>query len=207
MSRVFRVFLTAAFVFSTFQLFAQSSDDVESNEVETGEVKSGHTHPDFDFSLTMSPLHLALPMLELNGELKLANKFGMSLIGAYGRPRVVATYSDGTKENYTFSAYELGGQCVFYPIGNFRHGMQLGAEVLYVKVLGNIDNVSLEGAGLGVGPFIGYKLIFDNGITLNAQLGVERLFLRASASDSSSSANANDKKTTALLNLNVGYSF
>ena len=88
-----------------------------------------------------------------------------------------------------------------YVIGDFRHGMQLGGEVLYLHL--NDDRLSATGEGLAVGPFLGYKIMIDAGFTFDAQLGFEHVSARANSGTST----ANDKSIIPLLNLNVGWSF
>ena len=52
-----------------------------------------------------------------------------------------------------------------YVIGDFRHGMQLGGEVLYLHL--NDDRIAISGEGLAVGPFLGYKIMIDAGFTFD----------------------------------------
>ena len=146
------------------------------------------------FSLTISPIHLTFPVVELTGEIRAHDKLGVALIGGAGR------YTDKSV-NISAAVYEIGAQLRFYPIGDFRHGMQLGAEVLYVHLTQN--NLSLRGEGVGVGPFIGYKVISNAGFTFDAQMGGQYIGVRATDGYSSGSG----KDVIVLLNLNVGWSF
>ncbi|MEK6608476.1 MAG: hypothetical protein AABZ30_12520 [Myxococcota bacterium] len=148
-------------------------------------------------SITISPIHLSLPVAEVTAEFRLADSIGVAAIGGFG--------SVGG-----FSAYEVGGHFRWYPVGSFVHGMQLGAEVLYLGIsdddIGE-SGVSGSGNGFAVGPFIGYKIATNVGFTFDAQLGVEKVFARAEASSGSASATAEAETTIPLLNLNVGWSF
>ena len=65
------------------------------------------------------------------------------------------------------------------------------------------SNLSAKGEGVAVGPFLGYKYTADVGFTFDAQLGIERVFAKAT----SGSSNASDSTYVPLLNLNVGWSF
>ena len=151
--------------------------------------------PDRVFSLTWSPLHLILPVVELTGEFKPMPHFGVSVIAGVGSVTDSMTKVSGR-------ALEGGGQINWYPLRDFA-GLDFGVEALYLS----IDNVNLDSsataAGLAIGPFIGYKAMFPFGLTLVAQLGVE--FVAAKAQ--SSSAMADQKDVIPLLNLNAGWSF
>ncbi len=157
--------------------------------------------------ITISPLHLILPVVELTVEPRLTNKISVAAIVGYGSIK-----QDVLFESFRFKVYELGGQFRYYVLGDYRHGMQLGAELLYIKVStdGNSTGtikVSGIGEGLAAGPFVGYKIATRVGFTFDAQLGAEFAVVRAHASDSSSSASNSDSKVFPLLNLNVGWSF
>ncbi len=151
--------------------------------------------PDRSVSLTWSPLHLALPMVELTGEFKPMPHFGVSVIAGVGSVTDDATKVSGR-------ALEGGGQLNWYPLRDFA-GLDVGVEALYLS----LDNVNLDSsataAGLAFGPFVGYKAMFPIGLTLVAQVGVEFVAARAQ----SSSAMADAKDVIPLLNLNAGWSF
>jgi hypothetical protein len=155
-------------------------------------------------SLTISPLHLVLPVAEFTVEGRIVDSIGLA--GILGLGSVTGEYDDGTTE--TFFAYELGGQFRYYLLGDFDHGMQIGLEALFVGVDTEIESVQAIGNGLAVGPFIGYKIAIDAGFTFDAQLGIQYLAIKAEASDASgTSATASEKRVIPLLNLNLGWSF
>lgn len=153
--------------------------------------------------ISISPIHLIGPIVELTGEARLHRHIGVALIGGYGALKV-----DGVEER--FKVWEVGGQFVGYPVGHFDHGMQVGLEVLYAGVSTN-DNAKVTVAtatGLATGPFIGYKLATKVGFSFNVQGGVEYVFARADASSANgATASAEKKSVIPLLNANVGWSF
>jgi len=142
------------------------------------------------FSFTFSPIHLLLPLVEVAGEFALGERAGLAAIFGVGKVQ-------------SFSAFEIGSSFRYYVIGDFDHGMQLGAEALYVLVDGSSGGTSAVGAGLAVGPFIGYKIIASVGFTFDAQLGFQYIAVRAE----SGSASAETSDVIPLLNLNIGWSF
>ena len=85
-------------------------------------------HPRRVFSLTISPIHLFLPVVELTGEARVHDKVGVALIAGAGK------YSDPNVTGISATVYEAGGQVRVYVIGDFRHGMQLGGELLYLHL-------------------------------------------------------------------------
>lgn len=151
--------------------------------------------PDRIASLTWSPAHLILPMVELTGEFKMMPHFGISVIGGVGSVTDSMTKVSGR-------ALEGGGQLNWYPLRDFA-GLDVGIEALYLS----IDDVNVDSAataaGLAIGPFVGYKAMFPIGLTLVAQVGVEAIAAHAK----SSSAMADQKDVIPLLNLNAGWSF
>ncbi len=161
--------------------------------------------PQHDVSLTFSPLHLLLPVVEVTGEIRLDKIMSVAAIAGFGSVSIDNAQPDLPSHA---SVYEFGGHYRFYPIGSFEHGMQLGVEVLYLHVSAETASVSGFGTGLAVGPFAGYKIIASGGFTFDAQLGVEFLAVKAEAQDSGGqSASATQKATIPLLNLNIGWSF
>jgi len=150
-----------------------------------------------DVSLTISPVHLILPVVELQGEFKLNPKMSASAILGFGKVSDEDNIINAT-------VFELGGQFSYYLIGDFDHGMQLGAEVLFVHLSDTEATPGgVFGGGLSVGPYVGYKIAADFGLTFAAQLGVAFLAVRASTDNSS----ASEERIAPLLNINLGWSF
>lgn len=103
------------------------------------------------------------------------------------------------------TVWEAGAQLRWYALGSFRHGLQLGAELLYVHASGDLllsdDEATASGAALG--PFVGYKYAANFGLTVDVQAGAQYL---AVAGDDEMDEDA-DSGVIPLLNLNVGWSF
>jgi hypothetical protein len=148
-----------------------------------------------------------LPVVEVEVEVRIVDALGIGVIGGIGEVPV----EDELGNRERFSAYVLGGQIVAYPLEPFE-SLQLGAELLYVKVetdtLSSSGSVTGVGEGLAVGPLIGYKLITNGGFTLFVQGGVEYVAIRAEAqSTSGASAREEESRVIPLLNFNLGWSF
>jgi hypothetical protein len=158
-----------------------------------------------DFSLTISPIHLLFPIVELTGEFRVGNQLGIAAIAGGGSMSV----TNFTGEELSFTVLEFGSQVRWYALGDFDHGMQLGAELLYIYVSGSFERGSVTGtgSGLAMGPFIGYKISTDVGFTFDAQLGVQLAGIAARASDGTTAAEASDMQAIPLLNLNAGWAF
>jgi hypothetical protein len=154
----------------------------------------------------MSPLHLILPVFEAMLEVRVIDGFGVSVIGGYGQ----VTAQDQLGEDHEFSATEIGGQLVWYPLEAFD-SLQVGAELLYIKVETEeqAEQATLTGVGdgLAVGPLIGYKLLTSGGFTLVAQGGVEYVAIRAEATDGTNSASEEQERFIPMINFNLGWSF
>lgn len=161
-------------------------------------------------SLTFSPIHLLMPVVEITGEFKAHDQWSLALIGGGGS----VTVKDEALGDPSFTVWEVGGQFRYYVVGDFDHGMQLGGEILYVNVdSGDIETssgrVTGTGSGVSIAPFVGYKIATKIGFTFDAQLGIALMGLGASAEavDTGETAKAKDTRWGPLLNLNVGWSF
>ena len=150
---------------------------------------------DEQVTVTWSPIHLVLPLVELEGEYNVAPHMGVGAIIGAGR---VSSEDD----TVTATAIEAGAQLNYYFLDRFS-GLHAGLEGIYLH-LGDVEqDTTASGAGFAVGPYAGYKLMTSVGITFVAQLGVSYLAFNAKTSTQSSS----DSKISPLLNLNVGWSF
>jgi hypothetical protein len=145
-------------------------------------------------SITFSPVHLVLPFAELTAEINVAPKVGVALIGGVGSVRP-------ENSDQRIAVFEAGISPRYYVWGNFRQGIELGVEAVYLHGSGETQFMSTATAeGLAIGPYAGYKWVSSIGLTLEAQLGASYLTLRGDVSDDT-------KNYAVLLNLQVGWSF
>jgi hypothetical protein len=146
-------------------------------------------------TVTWSPIHLVLPVVEVAAELSVAPNIGVGVIAGVGR------VSDSTN-TITATAFEAGGQFNYYFMRSFS-GLHAGAELLYLH-LGDVEqDTTATASGLSLGPYVGYKVLTSIGFTFVAQGGVAF----AAYSASSSTQSQSERKIFPLLNLNVGWSF
>jgi len=161
--------------------------------------------PSHQFSLTISPLHLVLPIVELTGEYAIMKDLSAALILGGGK---ITSEASGLVAKETYTAYEVGAQGRYYLLGDFEHGMQVGAEALYLYLdRDGESSITVSGAGLALGPFIGYKIATHIGFTFDAQLGFQYMVARAEATDGTNTEKGENSDIIPLLNLNVGWSF
>ena len=151
-------------------------------------------------SITVSPIHLILPIVEVTGEFRVADKVGVAGIAGAG------TIPQANSSPPLFGL-ELGGQFRYYVLGSFIHGLQLGAELLLAHVRGSIGAATGAGTGISISPFLGYKIASNVGFTFDAQLGPSFNVAGASASQGGQTASASNSGVGVLLNLNIGWSF
>lgn len=162
-------------------------------------------------SITFSPIHLIFPIVEISAEFAITPKIGVAGFAGFGTVPLTRKLANGTTETVErLKAWEVGARFNYYVIGTFDHGMQLGAEVQYLKVArseANSTQIAASAAGFGIGPYVGYKLITSVGFTFEGNLGVQYIAARGQATDGTNSATASEKRVIPLLNLNVGWSF
>ncbi len=159
-------------------------------------------------SITLSPLHVVIPLLEVTGEYALNAKNGIGLMLGYGQA-TEDDFDQNSGANLSFNIYEAGLSYRNYIIGDFEHGMQLGAELNYIHIDGDGDfNISGTAAGLSAGPFLGYKIVTDIGFTFDSQLGAQYIVGAAEATDGNTVATTDPQSEwSPLLNLNIGWTF
>jgi hypothetical protein len=159
-------------------------------------------------SLTFSPLHLLFPLFELQVEARVAPHFGAAVIAGAGGITSKSNVSGVSDQK--FNAYEVGAQLVGYPLEPFE-SLQLGAELMWVKVSTesfNGQQITADAGGVGLGPFVGYKLVTHAGFTFFAQGGFQYLVIKADAADDMGNTASDERSAfVPLLNLNVGWSF
>ena len=142
-------------------------------------------------SATVSPLHLALPMLEGALEYRVEPQLGLAVIGGYG----VIEVDDGfTSTDVT--VLEIGGQARYY-LEDFS-GWHAGVEALYL--LAEAPGAVAE--GLAAGAFGGWKYIGASGFTFSAQLGAATVGIVAESAGSEDDSGSLE----VLLNLDFGWS-
>lgn len=131
-----------------------------------------------DVSLSLSALHLALPMAAVDAELRLASKGGLALTGGLGS-------LDGT------TLFDLGAQIRGDVIGNFDRGVYLGVGGRYTDV----PFYAVSGPAGALDAVIGFKYTFDTPLTLDAQVGPQVV------------NSAAFRALGPMVKLNVGWSF
>ena len=179
------ILIIGILLYNCGNLFSQKGDELQPIKSKTNTIQTV-----FNITISISPIHLAMPVVELMGEFAIKPEMGVAVIGGLG------SYHD-------FSVFEIGGQLNLYLIGDFDQGMQGGIELLYASVSGSIEEVSGIGQGLSVGPYLGYKGAFSFGLSIDFQFGIAVII--PTAEDNSSSTS--DKGLYPFLNFNVGWSF
>lgn len=157
-------------------------------------------------SVTWSPVHLAIGMFELTGEIQVAPKVAVAVIAGAGSSTQQTVTINGPTE-YDVSLYEVGAQAAYYLLGDFDTGLKVGAEGGYLGASTSTQGVEATGSGIWYGVFLGGKKTFGFGLTGGIDLGVQQIRVSARASSGSDSATTTDSATGALLNLQLGWSF
>lgn len=149
------------------------------------EGKPSQPDPASGAYLSFSPIHLTRPIGEITGEMKLGTRSGVAVVMGLGTIGGQAYWN-------------VGSQLLFYPIGRFERGVQLGIELSYAGFAGGVAPGPLVGPvnTVAVSPLVGYKWMFAGGFTLSTQAGA-----------SFAAAGPDDRRFSALYNLNVGWSF
>ena len=196
-----KIFMVIFIIFFTHNLNAESKEtnDSESN---SDQQKT---------SITISPIHLAISMLEVTSEYNLSPNIGLALVTGFGQFKSETKDISGnvvSEDKYT--AIEFGTHFKYYFFDNFE-GLHFGGEILYLFVdrAGDDQGVKASGEGLAVGPFLGYKGMADIGFTWEIQAGYQFMLAKAEAEEDESGLTASTEQDASfpLINLNLGWSF
>lgn len=165
-------------------------------------LASDAAEPENNFSITISPLHLLVPIVLVNGEFKANNNFGVSLMLGAGTLGLA-----GSSASYSVRQY--GFQVNFYPDSNFNEGLQYGLEVFRADIeLISSSSIKASGNVFALGPYVGYKAAFDGDFILVTQFGYQVASVTATARDNNGNlASVGAGGGGLLLNLNVGFNF
>ena len=160
--------------------------------------------PGHFLSVVFSPIHLIFPVFEARVEYAVMKQLGISLLAGGGK---VTIEDEVFNRDVDVTVWEIGAQAEYYVVGDFDHGMQLGAELIYMGANAEEEETDTKatGQGLSIGVFAGYKFVASFGLTVNIQGGVQYITAQAEAENSDSS---DDESTWGpLLNLDLGWSF
>jgi hypothetical protein len=154
-------------------------------------------------SLTVAPLLLLSPVLQVTGEVRLADRAGIALTTGGGW----VTQTQEGQPSLKFRVLELGGQLRYYATGSFRRGLQVGVEILYVNVDVRVEDIIGVASGLEIGPFFGWKAVSAAGFTVDLQGGVAILTAGQEVSDPNHTSTGSFVDYVPLVNANIGWSF
>ena len=155
------------------------------------------------WSIMVAPLFLLAPIGELTAEVSLSRRFAVAAMAGAGR---VAVRSPSLTTHLT--TYNAGAQLQYYALGDFRHGMQIGLQVLYDHYDSPFAHQFLvDGNAAQLGPFMGYKLVLDLGFTIEIQIGYQKTWIWQHTSDDPAGLVTRIDDSGLLLNLNTGWSF
>jgi hypothetical protein len=141
------------------------------------------------WSVTTNLGFLILPVFNGAAEYRLGDSSSASVHAGIGRVTIDLPFGDDS----TNTVFHVGGAYHHYLLGGFRHGLALGGDVRYVNA-GSGKLLNVENA-VAIGPFVGYKKIFDLGFTIDLRLGAQIAFGEA------------DALISPLLHAGVGWSF
>jgi hypothetical protein len=168
-----------------------------------GAAHAGPKEHGDSFNVSVSPLHLLLPLVELQAEVYATPVVSLAAIGGAGQ----ATVERSGEPDQTYDVWEAGGQARAYFFGSTQEGAFAGAEVLYAHVSGRTEGVTGLGAGTEIGGIVGYKWVWDGGFLLDLNGGVGYLAVSAEAHDSTDEDSQSDSQTIPILNFNLGWAF
>ena len=146
------------------------------------------------------PLQALVPIAAIAAEVRLTDRFSLSVSGGYGSSSVFVV---DHKERR--AAVQFGGLFSYYVAGDFdAGGVHVGVAAQWIRVAGKEQLATTAvRPGLLLGPLLGFKWVLRGGFTLDSQIGIGFV----AAETSGSKAFDPDQKTALLGNLGVGFTF
>jgi len=153
------------------------------------------------FSLMISPVLLAQPLIEITGEFRVGQDLGLAVIGGAGwvKPEQPDDPEAPPVSEDRLTVYEIGAQAHYYVYGSFTNGVMVGVEAIYLAAYDEAGAAVLRNEGVTVGGYGGYKRVLGNGVTIDLQLGIKKLAVR--------SVTSQESDVGALVNVKFGYTF
>lgn len=142
-------------------------------------------------SLTVSPFHAPLPVLELTAEVRISRHVSGALLAGIGR------FLDA--RGHPHDSREIGAQLTYYRAPTFRE-LHVGIESTYVKASDTASSTTFTGTAFAVGAFVGWKYIHRWGVTLVAQGGLAMGWVEEHSLET-------DTRVLLIINLQAGWSF
>ena len=166
---------------------------------------------DTNWSLYYSPTQVILLTNKLSIERKLKNNQSIVISASKGVMDL-----DLLASEIEYHSKHLGIQYIYYQGKNFKKGSQVGIEIGGMKVDKKIadrfysrNKAEEKWNVLIFGPFYGYKVVFDAGLTMNAQLGLFYIYRDEEIYDSQNieSRSNTNKYLFPMVNIGIGWSF
>ena len=158
------------------------------------------------WTVMWAPIRLVVPLVEFTAEYRVQDKIGVSILAGAGKRTIESNMAE-----VTGTEIEGGVQGRYYVLGDFTHGLQVGAEALYEHVAFEEPLppgiLAVAAGGLTIGPFVGYKVVTRIGFTFEGQLGARYVAVEPPVTGAAGSMPVLDSKWLPLLHLNVGWTF
>ena len=159
-------------------------------------------------AITISPVHLALNIVELQAEIYAAPKISVGVIVGTGSvpPKII----DDPAITEPIDVTEYGAQIRYYFYGTSEEGAFVGGEFLQVDADTKSQGISAVGSGFAVGPMVGYKWVWG-GFVLDLGFGAAKILLDAEAEGQVGNemvkATESKTETVPIVNINLGWAF
>lgn len=143
-------------------------------------------------SVTVSPVHFNLPVLEASVERALTERFTAAVIGGGGRSSDIPVWEAGAQGRYLFW-------------GDFGTNVHVAVEGLFLRASQDALGATFTSRALSAGPLLGAKWAAEIGFTAEIQAGVAYTSYKTSGSGGLYSAD--DSGADPNININLGWSF
>lgn len=157
----------------------------------------------YNASLLLDGFSLFSDVLQIAGEFRAGSRMSYGILFGVGNIQ-------GAQQDTSFALVVAGAQFSYYAIGDFNEGLHIGAQLLYSSVDARAKRTLYDyGNTIALAPYAGYKLLFFDGLTINAQAGVSAvsppLFL--APAEQMSTSQLSQWRIAPRMQIGIGWSF
>ena len=161
-------------------------------------------------ALSLSPIHLAISVVELQAEVYLGPQFSVAVIFGTGSipPALPKKFLPELSE--PIGVTEFRAQARYFYYGASDAGAYLGAQAMHLALETKSQNIDVDGRGPGFGVLAGYKWDWS-GFVLDINVGMAAMSLEGEAEgevgNTEVDAEASKSFTLPTVNTNIGWAF
>ncbi len=161
-------------------------------------------------AVSLSPIHLAINVVELQAEVYLSPEFTIAVIFGSGSISQALSKKFVPELSEPIGVTEYRAQARYFYYGSSEGGAYLGGQAMHLALETKSQNIDVDGRGPGFGVLAGYKWDWS-GFVLDINVGMAAMSLEGEAEGEVGNmevdAEASKSFTLPTVNANIGWAF